>query len=213
MVDYFRRAKALLDQSRHFFAPILVSGLPDAQSGQAGTHVTSDRQEDVPAELRWCVTTTAGDLLRHGSKQIDIPARTSFQAEQLDLSDLVKAHGAANLLVWPEVLIDGRTVAKNTLLFGRPKELKLPQPKLTVSTSGGEMRYRVVIETDVPALWVWASIQDTDASYSDNFFDLRTGTAAEMEIILDKPMTPFDFRRKLQIRSVYDIAPEMRSGV
>jgi len=28
--------------------------------------------------------------------------------------------------------------------------------------------------------------------------------------MLDHPLTPFDFRRQLQLRSVYDVAPEMR---
>jgi beta-mannosidase len=210
MVDYCRRWKAVLYQSKHFFAPILVSGLPDAKTGQARIYITSDRQQNVSGQLHWIVTDLAGDMLRQGSKQTDIPARTSQQAEALDLSDLVKAHGAANLLVWPEVIVDSRTVARNTLLFGRPKELKLKQPKLAVRSSGGEQRYDVVIESDVPALWVWANLKDADASYSDNFVDLRQGRAAEIEITLDKPMTPFDFRSRLEVRSVYDIAPEMR---
>ncbi|MEJ2007404.1 MAG: glycoside hydrolase family 2 TIM barrel-domain containing protein [Acidobacteriota bacterium] len=210
MVDYYRRWKTVLYQSKHFFAPILVSGLPDAKTGQAGIYVTSDRQQGVSGQLRWTATNLAGDVLREGSKQIDIPARTSQQAEALDLSDLVKAHGAANLLVWPEVVVDGLTVARNTLLFGRPKELKLKQPKLAVHSSGGERRYDVVIETDVPALWVWANMKDTDAEYSDNFVDLRQDRAAEIQITLDKAMTPYDFRSKLEVHSVYDIAPEMR---
>ncbi len=131
-------------------------------------------------------------------------------AEELDLSDLVKSHGAANLLVWPEVVVDGRTVARNTLLFGRPKELKLKQPNLTVSVSGGETQYRVVIETDAPALWVWADLENIDATYSDNFVDLRRDRAAAIDVELDKPMTPFEFRSNLRVRSVYDVAPEMR---
>ncbi|MGC1872108.1 MAG: glycoside hydrolase family 2 protein [Acidobacteriaceae bacterium] len=210
MVDYYHRVKAVLYQSKHFFAPILVSGLPDAETGDAGIYVTSDRPQDVSGELQWTVISLAGDVLRQGSKQIEIPARTSREAEALDLSDLVHTHGAANLLVFPEVLVEGLPVAANTLLFGPPKDLKLKQPKLTVQTSGGERVYFVLIETDVPALWVWANVTDTDASYSDNFIDLRPGRAAEIQITLDQPMSPFDFQGKLEVRSIYDIAPEMR---
>jgi beta-mannosidase len=211
MVDYFRRAKAVLYQSRYFFAPVLVSGLPDPQTGHAPIHVTSDGQKDVTGDFRWSITNLAGDILRQGAKQIDIPARTSWLAEDLDLSDLLHSHGAGNLLVWPEVLVDGQTVAQNTLIFGRPKQLKLKQPNFTVRASGGETQYRVVIQSDVPALWVWANLEDTDATYSDNFVDLRGDRSAEIRITLNKPMTPFDFRSKLQIRSIVDIAPQMRS--
>jgi beta-mannosidase len=211
MVDYYRREKPLLYQSKHFFAPVLVSGLPDAASGQADIYVTSDAMQDMGGELRWTVTDLAGNVLRAGAMQIDIAARMSRLAAGLDLSDLVQAHGAGNLLVWPEVVVDGRTVARNTLLFGRPKDLKLKQPHLTADVSGGETRYRVVIATDAPALWVWADVEDTDASYSDNFVDLRRERAAVIDITLEKPMTPYEFRSKLRVRSVYDIAPAMRS--
>jgi beta-mannosidase len=210
MVDYYRRWKAVLYQSQHFFAPLLVSGVPDAKTGQAEIYVTSDLPRDVSGELCWWVTNLAGDVLRQGSKQIDIPARTSRLAEALDLADVVSAQGAAKLLIWPEVTVGGRRAAENTLLFVRPRELKLQEPKLEVRTSGGEREYAVLIETDVPALWVWANLNDTDAAYSDNFLNMRRGRTAEIRVTLDKPMTPFDFRRKLVIRSVYDIAPEMR---
>jgi beta-mannosidase len=211
MVDYYRRWKAVLYQSKHFFAPILVSGVPDPRTGRAELYVTSDRQHDVSGELWWCVTTLAGEVLRQSSKQLEIPARTSRQAEALDLADLVSAHGAANLLIWPEVSVDGRRVAENTLFFVRPLELKLQEPKLDVETSGGERQYDVLIETDVPALWVWADLKNTNATYSDNFLHLRHGRTAEIRVTLDAPMTPFEFRRKLEVRSVYDIAPDMRS--
>jgi beta-mannosidase len=211
MVDYYRRWKAVLYQSKHFFAPILVSGVPDPKTGRAEIHVTSDRQHDVTGQLRWCVTNLNGDILRQGSKELEIPARTSRQAETLELADLVSAHGAAKLLIWPELIIDSRRAAQNTLFFGRPVELKLKKPNLTVRPRGGDRRYDVVIETDVPALWVWANIKNVGATYSDNFVDVRPGRAAAIRITLDQPMTPFEFRRMLEIRSVYNIAPEMRS--
>src|SRR6185437_4102219 len=100
MVDYYRREKALFFQSRHFFAPVLVSGLSDAGTGQADLYVTSDQRNNVSAELRWDVTDLTGELLRQGSKQISIPASTSRRVEELDLSDLAEAHGAENILVW-----------------------------------------------------------------------------------------------------------------
>jgi beta-mannosidase len=210
MVDYYRRAKALLYHSKHFFAPIMVSGLPDAKSGQTDIYVTSDEQSQVPGTLLWIVTDLAGELLSQGSKQINILPRTSQLMKKLDLSGLIKTHGAANLLIWAEVVVDGEVMTRNTLTFGRPKELKLRKPRLVAKISGGETEYRVTIESDVPALWVWANVQDADAEYSDNFLDLHKGRSTQITIVLDAPMTPFDFRRKLQVRSVYDIAPAMR---
>jgi len=211
VVDYCRRWKAALFQARHFFAPILVSGLPDPRTGQVDVHVTSDRQHDVAGELCWWVTNPQGEELSGGRRPIDIPARVSRRVESLDLSPLVRARGAANLLVWVEVAVEGMTAARNTLLFGRPRKLRLTRPKFTVHASGGERKYDVVIDSDVPALWVWANMREADADYSDNFMDIRRGRAGKIRITLDKPMTPYEFRRRLEVRSIYDIAPEMRA--
>lgn len=210
MVDYFRRWKAVLYQSKHFFAPILVSGVTDPKTGQARLYATNDLPQDVSGALEWLVTTPEGDALTQGSKQIEIPARASQEAQILDLASLVSAHGAANLLIWTDVIVGGRCVAENTLLFVQPKELKLVGPKLAVRASGGDGEYDLLIETDVPALWVWADIGSANATYSDNFVDLRRGQTAEIRVTLEQPMSPFDFRRNLKVRSVYDIAPDMR---
>ena len=210
MIDYHRRWKAVLYQSKHFFAPVLVSGVPDRKTGRAEIYVTSDRQDTISAELRWSVTDLAGTVLKQGAKPIEIPARTSRLAEALDLSELVAARGAANLLIWPEVIVGDERVAENTLLFGRPVELKLRQPKLVVRSGGGGRAYDVQIDTDVPALWVWADLGDTAATYSDNFLNLRHGGTARLRVTLDQPMTPAAFRQSLRVRSVYDIAPDMR---
>jgi beta-mannosidase len=210
MVDYYRRWKAVLYQSKHFFAPILVSGVPDPKTGRAEIVITSDRSDDVAGKLNCWVTDLDGDLLRQEIKEIEIRARTSWQAANLELADLVKTHGAANLLIWPEVIVEGLRVAENTLFFVRPLELKLRKPNLKACASGGERDYELLIEADAPALWIWANLKNTKASYSDNFFHLRNGQAGQIHVTLDQPMTPLDFRRQLEVRSVYDIAPGMR---
>ncbi len=211
MVDYHRRWKAVLYQSKHFFAPVLVSGVPDAQSGRAELYVTSDRQDDVSGELRWEVTDLAGEVLKQGAKPIEIPARASRLAHTLERSDLVGARGAANLLIWPEIAVGGQRVAENTLYFGRPVGLKLRKPKLAIRPSGGGKEYDVQVDTDVPALWVWADVEGTGATYSENFVNLRRGEPTRIRVTLDRPMAPAEFQAKLTVRSVYDIAPDMRA--
>ncbi len=211
MTDYYRRWKALQYQSKHFFAPILVSGIPDLKTGQAELHITSDRQKDVSGVLRWCVTDLAGTILQHGEMAVAIPARTSRLAHTLDLADLIARHGMANLLIWPDVRVGSVTVADNVLFFGRPVELKLHNPHLAAHVTGSGKQYAVTIDANAPALWLWANVQDTNATYSDNFIALRPGRTEQIHITLDAAMSPAEFRKKLSVRSVYDIAPDMRA--
>jgi beta-mannosidase len=211
MVDYYRRWKAIQYQSKHFFAPILVSGIPDPKTGQAELYITSDRQKDVSGDLRWFVTDAAGNVLKHGEKSVRIPARSSRLVHTLDLSGLISSHTAANLLIWPEVRVGSRTVADNALFFGRPLELKLHKPQLAVHVSGSGRHYDLRIDANAPALWAWANVKDTAAEYSDNFIAIRPGRTAVIHIALEQPLSAADFHRKLEVRSIYDIAPDMRA--
>lgn len=211
MTDYYRRCKALQYQTKHFFAPIIVSGIPDPSTGHAELHVTSDRQKDVLGDLRWWVTDMTGAVLKQGATSVPIPARTSRLAHTLDLADLIDRHGMANLLIWPEVRVGSVTVAENVLFFGRPLQLRLNDPRLAAHVSGEGKQYEVRIEANAPALWVWANVKLTDARYSDNFVALRPGRVAIIGITLTKPMPPAAFRHALEVRSVYDIAPDMRA--
>ncbi len=211
MIDYDRRWKAIQYQSRHFFAPVLVSGIPDPATGKAELFVTSDRQTDVSGELHWRVTDLAGKELLIGSRTIAILARTSRMAHTLDLSDLVMAHGAANLLIWPTVLVQGHRVAENTLFFTRPLELKLHKPTFASTTRGSGRHFHLRVATDTPALWFWAELRNAGAMYSDNFIHLCPGGTSTIHMTLDKPLSPQEFSSQLVLRSIYDIAPDMRA--
>ncbi len=211
MTDYYRRFKAIQYQSKHFFAPILVSGIPDPTTGKAELYITSDRQKDVSGELRWVVTDMAGAVLKQGEMPVHIPARTSRLAHTLNLADLISSHGAGNLLIWPEVRVGSRTVAENALFFGRPVELKFHKPQLALHVSGSGQHYDLRIDANAPALWAFADVKDTPATYSDNFVAIRPGRTAVIHITLDEPMSPAEFHGKLTVRSIYDLAPDMRA--
>lgn len=210
MVDYYRRCKAVQYQAKHFFAPILVSGTPDEGTGRIALHITNDRRSDLSAELRWDVTDLTGEVLLKGNIPVSVSASSGQVAHELDLTPQIAAYGQHNLLIWTEVVAHGEAVAQNTLFFGRPLKLKLAQPRLHVQTSGDETEYNVRIDTNAPALWVWLDLKDQDAVYSDNFIHIRPNRPATIRVILEHPLSAVEFRERLRVRSIYDIAPDMR---
>jgi len=212
MIDYDRRWKAIQYQARHFFAPIIVSGIPDGKTGVAGLHVTSDHQHDQTGVLAWLVTDLNGTELMTGEKNIRIPARTSRLSHELQLADLVQSHGQANLLIWVRVMVDGRTVAENTLYFPRPLELKLPKPNISHSLHGGGRNYTLTLTADRPALWCFARLRNERAVFSDNFFHLPPGRNKQIYVALEAPISQAELARELSVGSVYDLAPGMRQS-
>ncbi len=211
MVDWYRRSKTLLFQSRHFFAPILVAAEPDAKTGRADIFIVSDKLTPCDGQLTIHVTDLAGQLLHERSLAVHIPARTSRVAVAMDLSAPVKKHGAANLIIWARIRVGAVVVAQNMLLFTRPLELKLPKPNISALVSQGAGGYLVTLESREPALWTWVDLTDTDADYSDNFIHLRPSEPVVILVRPAKAMAPMEFHRKLRVQSVVDVAPDMRA--
>jgi beta-galactosidase/beta-glucuronidase len=132
-------------------------------------------------------------------------------AAHLDLKSAVSSLGADSLIVWSELEIAGQVVSRNTLIFNQPKALKLPEPDITAEVSGSDRHYTVTLNSKTPALWVWADVTDTEARYSDNFVHLKPGETQVIEVTLDQPMSQPEFKQLLKVRSIYDVAPDMRA--
>jgi beta-mannosidase len=203
-VDYFGRWKALQYRARHFYAPVLVSGTADAADGQVDLWITSDRLDASRGRLRWCVTDLAGKEHRAGTQTVDVPARKSFLLQRLELKDLVQQYGAANLLVWIALEIDGRTVSDNLIAFAKPKELDLLDPHLQTTVTGNGKEFTVTVSAAHPALWTWLGVAGADARYSDNFVHIRSGAPARIVVTLEQPMSKDAFTRALEARSLFD---------
>ncbi|HEX7654077.1 MAG TPA: twin-arginine translocation signal domain-containing protein, partial [Verrucomicrobiae bacterium] len=112
-VDYYGRWKALHYAARHFYAPVLVSGLEDEKDHSVAIYLSSDEGTARTGELRWQVTDLEGNPLQSGSQPVAIAPRQSGVAKQLDLADLAQKRGANRLLVWLELQADGRLLSRN----------------------------------------------------------------------------------------------------
>ena len=59
-IDYYGRWKALHYMAKHFFAPLMVSGVENVAEGRVEIHVTSDLREPVEGTVNWVVTDVDG---------------------------------------------------------------------------------------------------------------------------------------------------------
>jgi len=205
-IDYHGRWKALHYMARNFFAPILVSGLEDAQKGTVEVHVTSDLLKSLPGTLRWTVTTATGCELRKGSQAVETPVNADTLAVTLELADLVAKVGPRDLLVWLELTVKGQPASTNLVTFGRPKHLELsrkPGIKAEVREAKGGS-FLVTLTTKAPALWVWLELESLDARLSDNFIHLRNGQPVAVTVTPASPLTEAQFKKQLRIRSLVD---------
>ena len=202
--DYFGRWKALHHMARRFYAPVLVTGEAEAATGKVDVYFASDRMDAARGRLAWTATDLDGRRLAGGTRDLDIPARSARKIDSLELNDVVRTSGSANVLVWLKLDIDGRTASRNLTTFVYPRELELREPGLRISVAEDGEEYRITLEATKPALWTWLDLEGADARFSDNYFHLEAGTQATLIV---RPATRMDraaFERELRVRSLFD---------
>ena len=202
-VDYFGRWKALHYMARHFYSPVLVSGLEDATNQSVAIYVTSDLLKAGTGRLTWEVTDLNNKSLLKGNETIQIAAQSSQMAKQLDLRELAEKFGASNLLVWLKIEVAGKTVSENFVTLVFPKELALADPQLKPVIRKIENGFRVTLTSQAPALWAWLTLKNVDTVCSDNFVHVRPGSPMEIVVKPSHAMTEKEFSDALQVNSLY----------
>jgi beta-mannosidase len=204
-IDYHGRWKALHWMARQFFAPVLVSGVEDLETGKVELHVTSDLADSLAAKLVWTLTDLQGGRIDGDTISVDAGPHQNAQVATLDLKHHLEEHGARNLVLWLELRDGDRPLSSNLVLFARPKHLDLPEPDIrTRVEETGEGHFAVTLEATKPALWAWLSLRDADARWSDNFVSLRPGKPETVTLTPLKPMTREQIESALVVSSLVD---------
>ncbi|UCD41171.1 MAG: glycoside hydrolase family 2 protein [Chloroflexota bacterium] len=197
-IDYYGRWKALHYLARRFFAPVLISGLEDWDTGQVEIHVTNDNRADVVGMVQWHLITVAeGEVIVQGGIEAAVPALTSSRITTLDLKEHLLAYGNENVMLELVLEIDGQVVSDNLVFFCRPKRLNLQSPDISVDVQNEKL----ILSADAPALWVWLNFEG-DSPLADNFFALLPGKDVFLEI--PSSVNKDELLQKLQVHSLWD---------
>jgi beta-mannosidase len=204
-IDLHGRWKALHYMSKRFFAPILVSGAVDTRNKRCEIFVNNDTRESRQYDLRWKVTSAAGQSLAEGAKPIRARPGAAMRVETLKLKTLIEAHGARDVLVWLELYDGDVRVSENFVHFERPKAMDLIDP--CIEASVGKARngeFHVTLKAKHPALWTWLELTDCDARFSENFVCLCPDAPVTVAASPEDTLSLAQFKKQLQVRSLYD---------
>ncbi|MBI5928803.1 MAG: glycoside hydrolase family 2 protein [Chloroflexi bacterium] len=203
-MDSTGRWKTLHYMARKFYAPLLVSGVEDVANGTAEIYVTTDLMENKQGLVKWTVTDVAGSTIEQGQLDVTLAPRQSLKVGTLDLSAQLATHSAQNLLLWLELVVDGRTVSDNLVTFARPKHLSLPIPEIKLNIAPlEEGGFAVTLVSDQSALWTWLELP-TDARLADNFVHLRPGHPYTIHVYPTTPMSLTGLQAQLKVMSLVD---------
>jgi beta-mannosidase len=203
-IDYFGRWKACQYMARHFFNPLLVSGVENLTAGTVELHVTSDLQSCRSGVLTWALTDTRGTTLLGGQQSLCVQPLQNSLVETLDLSEALRAYGARNLLLWLALEVEGQVVSTDLVTFCRPKHLTLEAPTIAVDVQESAAGVHVTLATDVPALWAWLELEGIEAKFSESFVHLRPGHPITLTVTPATPQTAAAIAAVLRVQSLTD---------
>ena len=201
-IDYFGRWKALQYYSRRFYNELLIS--PSVQKGYLRLFVVSDRPKPTPAKLKVTLMDFDGKVLKSFLQDVQVAPLTSKSYFDMRVEELLKGLDEKNVVVYCELVVNGKVVSDHDYFFAPFKELSFSKPEITSAVTPVRGGFRVKLSTDKFAKAIFLSVAERDGFFSDNFFNLAPGREMTVEFHSRTLLSLKEFQERLQIRSVFD---------
>lgn len=203
-IDYFGRWKALQYYARRFYNDLLIS--PTVKDGNLQLYVVSDRVNAVPAKIKVTLSSFDGSTLKTLDRDVTIAPLSSRSYFDSKVSELLEGQDKKSVFLYAQLLVNGKAVSTHDYFFAPFKELAISKPTITPEVIAAKERgkFRVKLTSDKFAKAVYLAVPDHDGFFADNFFNLAPGREMVVDFRSRKPMTLEEFRKRLQVRSVFD---------
>ncbi|HKY29226.1 MAG TPA: glycoside hydrolase family 2 protein, partial [Pyrinomonadaceae bacterium] len=204
-IDYFGRWKALQYYAKRFYKDLLIS--PTVEDDTLKLYVVSDRVNAVPATIRLRLLNLDGSIMKSEYREVSIAPLSSRSYFDWKVSELLEGTDKKKAFVYAELLENSKeVVSSNDYFFAPYKDLAFPKPTITPEIIGAKERgkFRVKLSADKFAKAVYLAVPDHDGFFSDNYFNLAPGRERIVDFRSRAPLSLEEFRKRLQIRSVFD---------
>lgn len=166
-MDYYGRWKAQQYMARKAFQPFLVS--PFRENDSIKVYAVSDAYKNVDAMLQINLMDFAGKVLRTVLINVKVPANSSTVVYAIDENELTNGINKMEAFMNIKLVEGSSELSVNNFFFGKPKELNLPKPKISLKAIDN---HHIEITTNKLARFVWLQLPNSINAFSDNYFDL-----------------------------------------
>ena len=145
-----------------------------------------------------------GTILKTFLQDLNVVPLTSRSYFDLRVSELLDGTDGKDVVVYCELLVNGKVVSSHDYFFAPFKELTFSKPNITSEVTRIHGGFSVKLSTDRFAKAVYLAVAEHDGFFSDNFFNLAPDRETTVEFRTREPLSLEQVRERLQIRSVYD---------
>ena len=200
-IDYYGRWKALQYYARHFYSPLLLS--PHVEAENLNFYVVSDLVNPAKAVINVELRDLDGAQLTTLRKDVVVTPLQSKSYFEVPLKTLLQGRDAKNLMVYCELLVDGKVRSSNEYFFEPYKNLSMPVANISADVAPARNGFKVTVTTDKLARAVYLSTR-TEGFFTENYFDLIPGKPVELLFQTTVKVPVEKFREQLKIRSLKD---------
>jgi beta-mannosidase len=143
-------------------------------------------------------------VLKNFTRDVSVKPLTSESYFDIKVAELLEGADRKNVVVYCELVADGKVVSTHDYFFAPFKELSFSKPTITSEVTPIRGGFSVTLSTDKFAKAVYLSVAEHDGFFSDNYFNLVPGKEMTVEFRSRVPLSLKEFRERLQIRSVID---------
>jgi beta-mannosidase len=167
-------------------------------------YVVSDRAEPTRARLAVKLLDFDGRVLKAEEKSVSVAPLRGDSYLGLPVAGLLEGRDPTRVFLLAELMVGGR-VASSAEHFFRPfKELRLPDPRVSVTSSPARGGFRLRLTSDGLARAVYLSAPGVAGSFGDNFINLIPGRPVELDFRAEGRAGLEEFRKRLRVRTLVD---------
>lgn len=200
-IDYYGNNKALQYQAKNFYNPLLIS----LENGKTDVKVfaVNDTLHHKDAEILINSFSFDGKIKKQLLKtKICLEKHSSKLVAVIPYNEICGNRALKNTVLAADLIIDGKSYNRKTLLFDKEKNIKFPIPKIEIKIKNENGRAKYILKSSnyVRYLRLFSSGGE---KFEDNYFDLLPG---EEYIIFGK--NEFLPGSRIEAKSIADIVPK-----
>jgi beta-mannosidase len=177
---------------------------PKEWKPEATLFLTNDLAAEWQGAVRWSLETLAGEVLQAGEESVTVPPRSATQVCALDFAEQVTIENRREIVLVYEMWQGDERTGLGLMPFAPNKHLALAAPGLTTTVEKADEEYAIEITAERTARFVWLDLAETDAVFSDNYFDLPAGRTVTVTLPAMKRWSADRVQKALRVRSLVD---------
>lgn len=206
-IDYFGRWKALHYFARKAYRPVILTAL--YQGDTLRVHAVSDRLEEARATLLLRVVSFDGKRSRKVEIPVSVPGNASTVVCEMPVGELYGGIPLNEACVVATLTDMRGTVLTDNIFYGTlSNRINYPQTVVERRLEPADGGFRLTLSSEGFTRAVALEVEDSQTSFSENYFDLLPGEPFEVHI--STTLSKADLEKQLQIKSLNEVDARCR---